>query len=195
MRTRASIRREHEMAVKHLGGFRVFPGCVRVDPVDVESMHAIGKSQWVNIFNPDRRRRQAALPIDAPIVQRLLGALEHAGLLVGRSVHDAVVIVSEAGCGIQEWHRDYDPEAYRGCTIKPLAVLLSCEEGGRWIHEHGEVALGAGDVVVFDGDVVHRGAPYRNRHMRVHVYLDSPECRRMPDATYLASIRPFLHAQ
>ena len=52
--------------------------------------------------------------------------------------------------------------------------------GGEWIE------LGPGDVLFFEGDLVHAGAAYpRACNTRIHVYLDVPEITRRRDATWL----------
>ena len=50
----------------------------------------------------------------------------------------------------------------------------------RVMGEHGVrmICLEPGDVLVFDGDVVHAGAAYRAPNTRVHVYLDVPSVKR-----------------
>ena len=56
----------------------------------------------------------------------------------------------------------------------------------RVMGEHGVrmICLEPGDVLVFDGDVVHAGAAYRAPNTRVHVYLDVPSVKREHDRTY-----------
>ena len=56
-----------------------------------------------------------------------------------------------------------------------------------WDRERGvevPVVMFAGDVLVFDGDVVHAGAQYSVGSTRVHVYLDVPELTRDPNFTW-----------
>ena len=44
--------------------------------------------------------------------------------------------------------------------------------------EHPEskvlVRLDVGDVLLFQGDVVHAGAGYASEHFRIHAYIDPP---------------------
>jgi len=49
------------------------------------------------------------------------------------------------------------------------------------------IALNAGDVLIFRGDLIHAGAEYTGRNVRIHMYLDSsaaPELRD-PNRTYV----------
>lgn len=134
------------------------------------------------IFNPDKRRVQAALPPADPVVQRLEAALRQRGLLYGRTMGTAVVLHSYRGCRQQPWHTDYDPQLVEGLRKKPLGVLLALEDGTRLcVSGHDDVQLQRGDTLVFEGDVVHAGAPYEDRpNTRIHVYLPSA-CSPQPD--------------
>ena len=88
----------------------------------------------------------------------------------------------------QPLHYDYNPKQLRGSERKPAGVLLALEHGARMrvMGEHGVrmICLEPGDVLVFDGDVVHAGAAYRAPNTRVHVYLDVPSVKRERDRTY-----------
>ena len=46
------------------------------------------------------------------------------------------------------------------------------------------VALGPGDILVFEGDVAHAGAWYTSLNTRVHLYLDVPGLAREADVTW-----------
>ena len=51
-----------------------------------------------------------------------------------------------------------------------------------------EVQLEAGDILLFDGDVVHAGAAYAEKNTRLHVYLDLPGvAEHEANGTYLVS--------
>ena len=67
-------------------------------------------------------------------------------------------------------------------------MALALEHGARMrvMGEHGVrmICLEPGDVLVFDGDVVHAGAAYRAPNTCVHVYLDMPSVKREHDRTY-----------
>ena len=135
-----------------------------------------------------RLRRQASLPASGAVVQQLRRALQKRGELRGRQLRDAAAIHSAAGCRQQPLHYDYNPKQLRGSERKPAGVLLALEHGARMrvMGEHGVrmICLEPGDVLVFDGDVVHAGAAYRAPNTRVHVYLDVPSVKREHDRTY-----------
>ena len=59
---------------------------------------------------------------------------------------------------------------------KPKGVFWAIEEGTRLMvvgpeGESVEVHLEKGEVLIFDGDLVHAGAAYVKSNVRVHVYL------------------------
>jgi hypothetical protein len=47
---------------------------------------------------------------------------------------------------------------------------FSCIENGVIKH----ILLSKGQFVIFDGDLVHAGAQYEKRNLRVHLYIDVP---------------------
>ena len=47
------------------------------------------------------------------------------------------------------------------------------------------VPLEPGDVLVFEGDVVHAGAQYASLNTRVHAYLDAPGVERKVNHTWM----------
>lgn len=140
------------------------------------------------IFNPDKRRLQAALRRDSSLVRRLLDVLEKAGQMEGRSLGSVVVLMSQENCKQQTWHTDYDVETVSNVRVKPLGVLLALQDN-TFFEEYPDKkhTLHAGDVLMFEGDVVHAGAAYERENVRVHAYVDSNEIKRLPNKTY-----PFL---
>ena len=43
-----------------------------------------------------------------------------------------------------------------------------------------ETTIGVGDILIFDGDVIHRGCSYQSTCVAMHIYLDVPEVQRVP---------------
>ena len=70
-------------------------------------------------------------------------------------------------------------------TTKPLGVLVALQDETRLDTPQGVIAMEQGDVLVFDGDVVHAGAAYAQDNTRVHLYLDATEVPRVHNVTYL----------
>ena len=118
----------------------------------------------------------------------LMAALGSDGALSGCEMGKAVALYSSAGCEQQPWHVDFDPMCKkrkgeeRECirdlrdSQKPKGVFWAIEEGSRLMvagpeGESVEVHLERGDVLIFDGDLVHAGAGYEKSNVRVHVYL------------------------
>lgn len=93
---------------------------------------------------------------------------------------------SEAGCPKQKRHADSaDRNSLRDepWGDVPKVALLFPEGGELHIYpfdEEGEVTLtlGAGDLVVFCGDLGHAGAAYEVENVRGHVYIDSHLIKR-----------------
>ena len=48
-----------------------------------------------------------------------------------------------------------------------------------------EVHIEVGDILLFDGDVVHAGAAYTSANTRLHVYLDVAGVGHEANTTYL----------
>lgn len=183
MRTRSTARTE-AVAVPSVGGVRLLARAVKVHAGDLERLAAVATQRGNPIFNPDERRLQQDLPPSDDVVRRLVDALCSERLMHGRVVGPAVVLHSLAGCARQPMHTDYDAAVVARCAAKPLGALLALEDGTRLCVVDGEVEMRVGDVLVFDGDVPHCGAPYDSANTRIHIFLDSPGVRRVHNATY-----------
>jgi hypothetical protein len=120
--------------------------------------------------------------------------LQQQGELAGRRPAEWRALHSQPGCKRQKRHWDYNPNEVRnlrqlGLRV-PCSVIAAMQDGAQllvWDHERGvevPVVMFAGDVLVFDGDVVHAGAQYSVGSTRVHVYLDVPELERDPNFTW-----------
>ncbi len=101
---------------------------------------------------------------------------------------DHVFLLSERGCDDQTVHCDYDPSDHAtpfgggwplGCLIalEPDSALnvwpgsIDFDANKRYHHER--MALNAGDLLLFRGDLVHSGASYLERsNLRVHCFMD-----------------------
>ena len=91
----------------------------------------------------------------------------------------------------QHRHWDWDPALCRALQRQPRGVVLACEDGARLVVFRGVddvegeyIELNAGDVLLFDGDVLHAGALYEKDNLRVHVYLDVPALKHEPNASH-----------
>ena len=95
---------------------------------------------------------------------------------------DAMALRSLAGCGRQPWHWDFNKDELGSVPDDemPLScvVALQCNtrfhlkpDGCR--DEDGViVAMDAGDLLIFRGDMLHAGAAYEEENWRLHIYLD-----------------------
>ena len=164
----------------------ILRSAIEIGEGDLETVRSVaGNAQ--TIFNPDKLRRQAGLCPRTPLLRRLECVLRARGFLTdGMRMGDAVALRSLPGCKRQAWHTDFDPDDVGTAQRKPLGVLLAVEGGTRLdVHPHTRHALDAGDVLLFEGDVVHAGSAYEDENVRVHVYVESDEVQRPPDTTYL----------
>lgn len=161
---------------------------IQVTDSDVNRLRDYAQKHAGPIFNPDKKRLQAALRRDSSLVRRLLDVLKNAGQMEGRSLGSVVVLMSQENCKQQTWHTDYDVETVSNIHVKPLGVLLALQDE-TFFEEYPDKkhTLRAGDILIFEGDVVHAGAAYERENVRVHAYIDSNEVARLPNKTY-----PFL---
>ena len=144
---------------------------------EVEKWEPIGAGQ------PDGKRLSGRLPESSEVVVALSGYLGGMGELGGRVCVDPYALRSMPGCRVQKPHVDFNSALVSEIPVggrKPASVLLALESGSRLFFGRrlngpdGDVmvALGAGDVLVFEGDVPHYGSDYLIRNTRVHLYLD-----------------------
>ena len=169
--------------VKSVETFRVLTRKVDVSSDDVARMAEVARSGSC-IFNPNKRRYQREIEHSEGVVQRVLELLGEEGMLEGRTVGPVVSLHSLAGCEQQQFHTDYDKHLVRKAEAKPLGVLVALEDETSLVLQDRVVLLGAGDVLVFDGDLVHAGAAYEHGNTRLHLYLDVPCVHRAHNTTY-----------
>jgi len=141
------------------------------------------------IFNPDDKRRQMQVDASQSAAAAMLDALRTAGELRGRRARVFNAIHSRKGCREQPWHTDHDPVPLARMRRKPRSAILALQPGARLliavkgvVHE---VRLEVGDILVFDGDVVHAGAAYAEANTRLHAYLDIVGVERPHNETYV----------
>ena len=104
------------------------------------------------------------------------------------------IINSQPTCTKQDRHWDYDPDKVRYRTtcgpIKPCSAILGLQPGARLyvydtdLEHEVTVLIPPGAILLFDGDVAHRGASYASMNTRVHLYLDVPRVRRERDVVW-----------
>ena len=138
------------------------------------------------IFNPDSKRFQAPLRKSSKLVRDTVRTLVQGGFMHGRKLGACVALTSFSGCTQQQWHTDYDPELIRTLKHKPLGVILAVQDDTFFVEYPNIVhRLNRGDMLVFEGDVIHAGARYDATNTRVHLYIDSLKHLRRPNSTYI----------
>ncbi len=124
------------------------------------------------------------------------------------TVCDCNIIFSDAGCRIQAAHCDYsidssfaqlcDEDVPLGCLVAVEICKLYVWRGSHRLSGLKEellkgvkeikptvIYLRPGDGIVFRGDTIHAGAEYKERNVRLHVYIDSPAVNREKNSTFL----------
>ena len=172
----------------------VLPRAICVDETDLQRMHFYleCKGRKEQVFNPDDKRFQASVLQSDPLVKRIESKLEELSVLDKRILGECVVLQSLPGCKQQQWHYDYNPVELKGLRTKPLGLLLALEDETRFeVFTKGQTKtyhISAGDVLLFEGDVVHAGAAYmEKKNTRVHAYIDVPGVARVKNVTYLVT--------
>ena len=155
-----------------------------------------------NDLTKDQKRSQCPLLPDSPVVNKLRSFCR---------VHFAyykmtspVVITSAPGCNEQTPHTDYNIATFPvDINRVPWSVILCVDLQSQFVlwrnsHKHirdeyavagcGDVArvdlhLNKGDVLVFRGDLLHAGARYERKNIRIHAYVDHPLVKRPPNET------------
>ena len=193
----------------HTQGYTIMRGFVPAAPAlykAVSSYTEIHRMDPIFNFNAearnDRKRRQINMP--ASMSRALREALSGAG----RTATDFVILESLPGCQVQAAHVDYVPdEALLSTTDEtvPLLAVIALQDDTTlevWPQSHRlvrrtrltrhtphvsreTVALAAGDVIVFRGDLIHAGSAYESHNLRLHAYIDHPTVPRPPNKTWV----------
>ena len=69
--------------------------------------------------------------------------------------------------------------------VKPMGVIFALEDYTYFNTKSRRIVLKKGQVLIFDGDMVHAGSAYEKENTRIHLYLDSEEVPRRRNKTYL----------
>lgn len=137
------------------------------------------------IFNPDRHRFQHIVK-SSTLKKRIVAYLKNNGWLEDRAVGTTAVLHSIANCKQQPWHTDFDPDVCKSAKVKPLGVLFALQNSTFFnVYKKKRIEMKQGDIILFEGDVIHAGAKYDTENTRIHMYLDSSEVKRLTDKTYL----------
>lgn len=182
----------------HVDGLEIRRACFNVEPGLADQMYESLGHSALQIFNnagigeesDDARRAQH------PIDSFDLLAEWVATNFPNHQMADTVLLVSKpGGCLPQRAHTDYRKEAFCKVAV-PLCCLLALEDNtpfDTWPgainfdssveREHCTVILNRGDLLVFRGDLVHAGAAFGQRNVRIHAYLDVPGVDREKDVT------------
>ena len=178
--------------------------CILQEPA--LTARALAGGDNIKAGQSDGKRKQVDLDAHDEAARDVHAVLQQQGELAGRRPAEWRALHSQPGCKRQKRHWDYNPNEVRnlrqlGLRV-PCSVIAAMQDGAQllvWDHERGvevPVVMFAGDVLVFDGDVVHAGAQYSVGSTRVHVYLDVPELERdgIGEAA-IAGLCPFISGQ
>ena len=153
---------------------------------DVADAKAMVRSHGKHIFNPDNKRMQAVLRDDHPLRLRVIKVLEERGVLSsGRKPSRACILHSRKGCKRQAYHSDFDINAFVNARIKPCSVLLALENRTKLHFCDAAVEMSRGDLLIFEGDVVHAGSEYIHaENTRFFMYVGIPGVPAPENTTY-----------
>ena len=139
-----------------------------------------------NIFNPNQKRIQSIVKKHDSTMKKICVFLQAHNFLKNRTVGTTAILHSKSGCKRQQWHTDYDPELCKLTSLKPMGAIFALEDNTYFnIHKKRKIVLKKGQILIFDGDLVHAGSAYDKENTRIHFYLDSPDVRRKKNKTYL----------
>jgi hypothetical protein len=100
----------------------------------------------------------------------------------------------EARCPQQQLHWDYDPGMVEMVRRKPRSAILGMDKGTR-LYVYDEelerevlVPIPPGSILLFDGNVAHRGADYAALNTRIHFYLDVQRVKRAENVTWFKRV-------
>jgi hypothetical protein len=119
-------------------------------------------------------------------------------------IHDLALLISEPGCQDQPAHSDWTEESLSSIPNSdeyPMGCLLALEDNTAFNVWPGascndanisaemlRVKLNAGDLLLFRADLIHGGASYIQRNIRLHAYLDVRRAKRRKNETYFITI-------
>ena len=189
--TAAVVRQQQQAG----SGYTIVRRAVVVSEQDVADARRVATAHGVRIFNPDPLRSQARLPRDADLRQRVVAALRRLGWLAGgRAPAAAVILHSAVGCRAQNFHFDFDANAVLRAAsadatpyAKPYSVLLALEDDTTLdlLPGGAPLALRCGDLLMWHGDVAHRGAAYPDKaNTRFFMYVNARGISAPVNGTY-----------
>ena len=176
--------REYRSSVRRLVDLAAMQSHVSEAIQNVVQLALLEKVEVIEANQSDKKRVQHLLGPVSVLLVEVLSVLEKAGKLKGLSPSDCNLIHSLVGCDKQGLHSDWDPDdvkdhAKENKGKKSLGVILALEEGSRFMvwckrqNREVSVELSPGEVLVFEGGVIHAGAEYRTQcNTRLHLYLD-----------------------
>ena len=129
------------------------------------------------IFNPNKKRLQKSI-YEKNLLRKLKSALNKINVSNDRQMTDVVTLYSKPGCLPQRYHRDYDHHLLFGLKTKPRGVIFALEDFTYFKTPNKIYTLYSGDILVFDGDLIHAGAGYDKENVRIHAYLDVDDIYR-----------------
>lgn len=114
------------------------------------------------------------------------------------TLKNMVVLESLPGCQQQAWHTDFDTTFLNLVDVKdlPLGIIVALEDNTKFMVQQRwtptttvaskgtTVLLQKGQVLLFLGDLIHAGAAYSKRNIRLHAFIDSIKVPRTVNATY-----------
>lgn len=176
-------------SIKHTFGVKwiICKNKIDVIPSEFEEFNKLITKKGVNIFNPDKKRKQVVINETAGsfmMIRQIKTILTE--FSQGRIYGDISIIKSFAGCAKQHDHYDYDPNVLKEHENIPFGILIALQPETNLYVDDKQVTLQKGEIFVFDGDLLHAGGDYTADNLRIHMYLDTSSSTRQMNKTYLA---------
>lgn len=164
---------------------QIHRNCISVSASITKRMRKAALGGFV-VFNPDTKRLQKTIKHNNKFMRSLKEYLRKSDIINdNRFVGGAVAMHSLSGCKQQEWHTDYDPSTISKLKHKPMGVIIALEDGAKFVTPSKLYKLCKGDMLLFDGDVVHAGGGYNSPNTRLHLYLDVHDAHRSRNKTWI----------
>jgi hypothetical protein len=179
MRTRSQT--SAKVIVPNVEGHRIIKSGLHLDKARFYNM--LKPKDLQVVFNPDKRRLQVRVPVEDQDIELILDVLRRHEILQGRHVSDVVVLHSKSQCRAQYFHTDF-PDQVRFLREKPLSVLYALENDTKIYTRDECIKISKGDILIWDGDLVHAGGNYEQENTRIHFYLDTSMVKRSMNTTY-----------
>jgi hypothetical protein len=165
--------------------YKIYKNIIPVTSSNIRDLKKLIQEKGETIFNPDYKRIQVPIPVEKKIHSDIIRVISQKGISRGRIPNDMYVLFSKAGCMKQPYHYDYSPSLDQTkMRKKPGGLLIALQNNTKFSLVDKDIVLNKGDCIFFEGDCPHAGASFEKDNIRIHIYLDVLEFKRMKNTTW-----------